>query len=402
MADGMRSAFVIARRDFTATVFSKAFLLFLIGPLFPLLMGVIFGGLGSTLAKDDQPVVAVVMAERDFAAIEGARQRLAGAFSERGLVRLRHVAPAGDPAKQRATLLQSDGAAVLGVLGGTLDAPSFHGSVAPDGHPPRALQLLIDEARQPGAGAAASGRRLAVTRVDDGAAALASGRTLTARAGQALLFLLTILLAGMLLSQLIEEKSNKVIEVLASAVPVDSIFLGKLFAMLAMSLLGIAVWTGLGAAAIALYAEQGLGALPPPAVGWPVFLALALLYFAMSYLLLGSAFLAIGSQASTVREVQTLSMPVTMAQVVVFSLAALAVGEPDSGRALAAAAFPLSSPFVMIARAAEQAALWPHLVALAWQASWVALIVRLGARLFRSSVLKSGPARPFWRRWSRR
>ena len=45
----------------------------------------------------------------------------------------------------------------------------------------------------------------------------------------------------MLLSQLIEEKSNKVIEILAAAVPIDSIFLGKLFAMLAMSLVGIIV-----------------------------------------------------------------------------------------------------------------------------------------------------------------
>jgi hypothetical protein len=46
----------------------------------------------------------------------------------------------------------------------------------------------------------------------------------------------------------------------------------------------------------------------------------------MSYLLIGGVFLGIGGQASTVREVQTLSMPVTMAQVVIFGLASLAVG----------------------------------------------------------------------------
>jgi ABC-2 type transport system permease protein len=91
-------------------------------------------------------------------------------------------------------------------------------------------------------------------------------------------------------------------------------------------------------------------------------------------------------------------MPVTMAQVVVFALAASAVGDADSTRGLAAAAFPLSSPFVMIARAAEHPELWPHLVAIAWQILWVALILRVAARIFRRSVLKSGPARPFWRR----
>ncbi|HVM38368.1 MAG TPA: ABC transporter permease, partial [Sphingomicrobium sp.] len=122
------------------------------------------------------------------------------------------------------------------------------------------------------------------------------------------------------------------------------------------------------------------------------------LYFAMSYLLLGSVFLAIGAQASTVREVQTLSMPVTMAQVVIFALAATAIGSPDSPAALAAAAFPLSSPYVMIARAAELPELWPHALALAWQLAWVLLILRAGASLFRRSVLNSGPGRRFWKR----
>src|SRR5687767_5094204 len=118
----------------------------------------------------------------------------------------------------------------------------------------------------------------------------------------------------------------------------------------------------------------------------------------MSFLLLGAVFLGIGGQAARARRVHTLSLPVTMAQVVVFAVAASAVGAADSPRALGAAAFPFSSPFVMIARAAEEPQIWPHLVAIAWQILWVALILRLSAQMFRRSVLKSGPARPFWRR----
>jgi ABC-2 type transport system permease protein len=55
----------------------------------------------------------------------------------------------------------------------------------------------------------------------------------------------------------------------------------------------------------------------------------------------------------------------------------------------------------MIARAAEQPHIWPHIVAIAWQALWVALILRVASRLFRRSVLKSGPGRPLWRRSAR-
>ena len=72
---------------------------------------------------------------------------------------------------------------------------------------------------------------------------------MTGQIGQMLLFFLTLLLVGMLLSQLIEEKSNKIIEVIAAAVPIDAMFLGKLFAMLAASVIGIIVWTAAGAAA---------------------------------------------------------------------------------------------------------------------------------------------------------
>jgi ABC-2 type transport system permease protein len=92
-------------------------------------------------------------------------------------------------------------------------------------------------------------------------------------------------------------------------------------------------------------------------------------------------------------------MPVTVAQVLIFGFAALAVGSADSPMAIAGAVFPLSSPLVMVARAAEMPELWPHLVAIVWQALWIGIVVWVSARLFRRTVLKSGPVR---RRWWRK
>ena len=394
----LRSALVIARRDFTATVFSRSFLFFLIGPLFPVLMVVIFGSMGGlTESAAERPVVAVIASDADYRALAAASHRLGEAVDPPAMVELHHVLPEPDVAAQRTKLLASGNPPVMAVLEGGLSNPHLIGGVQEQGITIRQLRFLIADARRAEA-SPITAPNIELTRTERMAGSLAPARAITARAGQTLLFLLTILLSGMLLSQLIDEKANKIIEVLAAAVPIDSIFLGKLFAMLAMSLLGIAVWTAAGAATIALMTGQSLNALPPPAVGWPAFLALATIYFMMSYLLLGSVFLGIGGQASTAREVQTLSMPVTMAQVVVFALAASAVGDADSLRGLGAAAFPLSSPFVMVARAAEHPELWPHLVAIAWQILWVALILRVAARIFRRSVLKSGPARSFWRR----
>jgi ABC-2 type transport system permease protein len=81
----------------------------------------------------------------------------------------------------------------------------------------------------------------------------------------------------------------------------------------------------------------------------------------------------------------------------IFGFATTAIGAPDSPAAIAAAIFPLSSPMTMLARAAEDPQWWPHLAAILWQALWVAVILRLGAQLFRKTVLKSGPRVKWWR-----
>jgi len=101
-----------------------------------------------------------------------------------------------------------------------------------------------------------------------------------------------------------------------------------------------------------------------------------------------------------VREVQTMSMPVTFAQVLIFGFAATVIGNPNSTEGLAAAIFPLSSPMAMIARAAEEPGWWPHILAILWQALWVALILHWGSKLFRKTVLKSGPRTRWWKRKS--
>jgi ABC-2 type transport system permease protein len=132
-------------------------------------------------------------------------------------------------------------------------------------------------------------------------------------------------------------------------------------------------------------------ALPTPAVGWPLYLAFAVIYFPLNYLVIGSVFLTIGSIAATVREVQTLSMPATMAQIVVFFVATLALADTGGPTEIGAILFPLSSPYAMLARAAVAPSLWPHLLAIGWQVLWVVLFIRAGATMFRKRVMKSGP-----------
>ena len=392
----LRSAFVIGRRDFTSTVFSKAFIFFLIGPLVPVLLGGVFGGIGARVAsQSEQPLVAVVGSHEDLARLRSARQQLDDALADRPVVDFVEVAPAADPARQTRELLASKDRPVVAVLTGGLASPHLTGSIEPDGMIAGQMNLLLSAARATPAEAAS----VQVTPTERSTGSVNRSRAITPQAGQFLLFFLTLILGTMTLSQLIEEKSNKVIEVLAAAVPIEAIFLGKLFAMLVTSIVGIAVWTLAGAAAVSALSAGGTSILASPAVGTAPFMVLCVLYFGMNYLLLGSVFLSIGAQASTAREVQVLSMPVTFGQVLIFGFAAISIGAPDTPLAILGAVFPLSSPLVMVARAAERPEIWPHLLALGWQALWVGLIVVASARLFRRTVLKSGPVRRSW--WRR-
>jgi ABC-2 type transport system permease protein len=127
-----------------------------------------------------------------------------------------------------------------------------------------------------------------------------------------------------------------------------------------------------------------------PAVGKPVFAVLFLIYFVMSYLLIGAVYLILGAQASTQRELQMMALPMTIVQMGIVGLSTTAAGRPDSTIALIAEVFPFSSPMAMASRAANSPTLWPHALAIVWQLCWVSLVIALGATWFRRGVLKSG------------
>ena len=390
----LRSAFVIARRDFTATVLSKTFIFFLLAPLFPLLFGGTFGSISARIASQSaKPVIAIVSSQQDFDRLSEARDELAQALGQDNAPKIIHYAPEPNAAAQVKKLLASTNPPIRAVLTGGLQRPHLTGPIATDGNTSGQLRLLISNARV----SAASEPSLPVTSVQASSGSLSNDRAVTAQIAQTILFVLTILLSGMLLSQLIEEKSNKIIEVIAAAIPIDAMFVGKLFAMLAASVTGLIVWISAGAILVQMIKHGGVATLPPPAIGWTGFLALTIIYFAMNYLLLGAAFLTIGAQASTAREVQTMSMPVTFGQMLLLLLASTAIGAPDSTEGIIAAVFPLSSPLTMLARAAESPEWWPHVVAILWQALWVGLILRMGSLLFRKTVLKSGPRSKWWK-----
>ena len=404
MMSVFEAAWVIARRDFIATVYSRSFILFLIVPL------VVFAGVlaMSELVEDgqrgvSQPVVAVVADRATADALAVSRERLAAGTIDGIFPTLEPVAPAENVPVQARALLADEAVGYSAVLSGTLDRPMLTGPAKVEETVAARMQLIVDDARRSAALAQAGmdprptpiGREI----TEQAAGNLQMIRRDLARAVISIIFGISILLATLMLSNLTEEKSNKVVEVLAAAVPLDAVFLGKLIAMLGISIVGLALWGGMVALAyIFLQIVQDWMTLPQagPAIGWPAFALLTTLYYASNFMVLGSLFLGIGAQASNIRDVQTLTMPVALIQAAVFLLAMMVVDSDQGLLTWFAYIFPFSSPLAMIVFAARFETLWPHILALLWQLLWVFLIIRVSARMFRMTVLKSAPGGAFF------
>ncbi len=391
----IRQTLTIARRDFIATVFTPTFLIFLFAPLIMGSFGAI-GGLGAaTVASgsDSKTRIVAIVPAGEAATMKAADTRLRQIFRGRDErpPELVTQAPDADPAARARAELQAKDYDVAAVLYGPLKTPTILYGAQGYRTADYLAELAEQTVRADISGGAAPLSRATKTAVVRAKASI-GGKNQAAFFTVFGIFFLTLLLAGQAVGTMAEERSNKVIEVLAAAVPLESVFLGKLLGMFGVAVLFVAFWGTLVSQVTTLMPAGMAAGLANigPAIGMPAFTLLFFAYFTMAYLLLGAVFLSVGAQASTMREIQMLSLPITIVQVAMFGLASVAASRPGTPVATFAEWFPFSSPFAMAARAANRPEIWPHLLALAWQMVWVGITITLGARAFRRGVLQSG------------
>ncbi|MDV3458064.1 ABC transporter permease [Sphingomonas sp. HF-S4] len=389
----LRQALTVARRDFTATVMTPTFLLFLLSPL--LMVG--FGLVGSMTASsaagsgEARQRVVVIAGPREAAEIAAADRALRKLFTTpKARPALQIEGPGDDVAAQARALLDSKQYDAAAVLYGPLARPQILRRPSGWSDANYLAQLAEYALRVEQTGGARPLSEPEIVVVTSGQAT-GGGRSQTAFFATLGIFFLTLMLSGQAVGAMAEERSNKVIEVLAAAIPLESVFFGKLLGAFGSAMLFVCFWGTLFANLprfLPVAIADGLSDLSV-AVG-PIFALLFVVYFTMAYMLQSAVFLGIGSLAGTQREIQMLSLPITIFQFAMFGFASFAAGNPGTWAALAAEIFPFSSPLAMAAHAANSPALWPHALAIAWQALWVAITVTVAARLFRRGVLKSG------------
>lgn len=167
-----------------------------------------------------------------------------------------------------------------------------------------------------------------------------------------LLWISIFAIAQMLLTNIIEEKSNRIIEVLLSSVTPGELMMGKLFGIAAVGLTMVGSWilaivtilTWKAGAATAV-AGQLLVVLHSSAL-IPMFGV----YFVFGYLIYAASILALGSVCNTLKEAQSYMGVITMLMMVPLMTMTFIPKDPNGPLARILSWIPLYTPFIMMNR----------------------------------------------------
>jgi ABC-2 type transport system permease protein len=200
-----------------------------------------------------------------------------------------------------------------------------------------------------------------------------------------LLWICVFTSANYLLTTTIEEKSNKVMEVLLAAVSPMQLLAGKILGYSAVSLVTLVMYGGAGLAGLSAAAMLDL--VP---ISHLVYLGL---FFVMAYVMVASMMAAVGSAVSDLREAQSLVGPVMILLVIPLMLWMPIIQNPNGVLATVASFVPPAIPFVMILRltaATEPIPMWQTVVSVVWGFGAAFGMLWLAARIFRVGVLMQG------------
>lgn len=196
--------------------------------------------------------------------------------------------------------------------------------------------------------------------------------------------------ANMLLSGVIEEKSNKILDTLLTSVTPLEMLIGKLLGVAAVSLTLFAFWGALGGTLLSLAAERAgdsiLGQIAAAFLD-PRLLTAFAIGFVAGYLMYGAIFLALGSLCESLQEAQTLLGPVALVLAMPMMLIAPALDNPNAPIIEMASWVPLFTPFLLLVRAPSGLE-WSEILGMgAAMAVALVIVLALAARVFRAGVV---------------
>lgn len=233
-----------------------------------------------------------------------------------------------------------------------------------------------------------------------------------------LIYMMMIIYGTQVMRGVMEEKTNRIAEVIVSSVKPFQLMIGKIIGIGAVGLTQFAIWIILmvlmqlsvplffpdlfdqvnstasqpGTASMAASFMEGVSSLPLLKIGF-----LFIFYFLGGYLTYASLFAAIGSVVSDdQQDAQQLMFPVLMPIILGFVIMTNAINDPNSNLAVFGSLFPLTSPIVMMGRITYDIPWWELAISMALLIGCFLLFTWITAKIYRTGILMYGK-KPSWK-----
>lgn len=230
--------------------------------------------------------------------------------------------------------------------------------------------------------------------IEPGNGGASDAAILVAMIGSAAMIMSLAIYGQWVLAGVIEEKQNRVVELVISTVRPRDLMAGK---VIGIGLLGLGQLALVAGFTVALLAAGAFDA--PAELGGSV--ALVVPWFGLGFALYAVAYAAAGALASRQQDADSAGQPVTTVLVGAYLLSYVAVSANASGTlAHVLTVFPLTSPFVLPARSALVGVpLWEHAAAVVLIVASISALLQFAGRVYGRGLLHSGPRIPLRTAW---
>tara|TARA_Y100001978_G_C23696665_1_gene437996 strand:- start:2379 stop:3641 length:1263 start_codon:yes stop_codon:yes gene_type:complete len=224
-----------------------------------------------------------------------------------------------------------------------------------------------------------------------------------------LIYIFIFMYGTMVMRSIIEEKTNRIVEVIISSVKPFKLMMGKIIGVSLIGLTQFILWICL-TSLLFFIAQSYFGNITEVEstqeiemqsimldglmylnnINLVEILLAFLFYFLGGYLMYGSLFAAVGSAVDAEADSQQFILPVTVPLILSFILIQPIMENPDSSLAFWMSIFPLTSPIVMMVRIPFGVADWEILASVLVLVGSFILSTKLAAKIYRTGILMYG------------
>lgn len=217
-----------------------------------------------------------------------------------------------------------------------------------------------------------------------------------------LMYMFILMYGTMVMQGVVEEKSNRIVEVMISSVRPFDLMMGKIIGIGLTGITQLFIWFGIFAillgAKSTLFPAAEIDGLSSQlgnlqmlfSINWAEILIYFLLLFIGGYLIYASLFAMFGAAVDNAQDTQQFVMPITLIFIFSFYVGIYSLQNPDGPLAFWCSMIPLTSPIVMMVRIPFEIPLWEKVLSIVILYVSIFFVVKFAAKIYRVGILMYG------------